>query len=244
MRDQVASEWRKIRTTRTAWGLLGGLVGLIMLGSIGTLTHSSSSDLARSLTSLDVLGVPMFSLTIFALVLGLRSFTDEFRHGSIVPTLLADPNRRRVLAGKLVVMVGMGIVFAVAAGATGIAITLAYLSIKGLAVHVTPGAIAAWSAELVAIGALWAALGVGVGLAVKHQVAAIVGSLVWIMVGEQLLGALVPKFAKYLPGTAAEAIHDLGPNLLSHIVGGVVLGAWMVLAVVVGAVLMQRRDIT
>ena len=48
------------------------------------------------------LTVPMGIAWAFVLILGLRSFTDEFRFGSIVPTLLANPDRRRVLVAKLV----------------------------------------------------------------------------------------------------------------------------------------------
>ena len=244
LRQQVISEWRKIRSTRTVWGLLIGLVALIALGTIGRLANGRRvADLSGPLTSLELLGIPLFSLMIFSLVMGLRSFTDEFRYGSIVPTLLADPDRRRVLAAKLMVVAAMGALFAVVAGGAGLGIAVAGLTIKGIAIHTTTGAIVRWSAEFVAIGLLWAALGVGVGLAVRHQVAAIVGCLVWIVVGEQLLSGLVPKLARYLPASATFAIRTGGPNDLGHVAAGFVLAAWVAVAVAVGNEFMRRRDI-
>jgi ABC-2 type transport system permease protein len=244
MRRQMRSEWRKIRTTRTVWGLLAGLVALIALAAIGALTHAPPSRFRGPLTSQALLGIPVFSLTIFSLVMGLRSFTDEFRHGSIVPTLLADPDRRRVLAAKLVVVGGMGIVFALVAGGVGLGIAVVGLRMKGFAIHTSASALLTWGRELVVVGLLWAAIGVGVGLALRHQVAAIVGCLVWITIGEGVLGGLIPKVAKFLPGTASRAIRASGPNFLGHVAAGLVLTAWMVVAVVTGAVLMQRRDIS
>ncbi len=50
----------------------------------------------------------MALVPVFVLVLGVRAYTDEARHGSIVPTLLASPDRRRVVAAKLVVVAPRG----------------------------------------------------------------------------------------------------------------------------------------
>lgn len=244
MRRQIRSEIRKITTTRTVWGLLAGLVALIGLGTIGALANAPTVELSRPLTSQDLLHIPLVALTIFSLVLGIRSFTDEFRHGSIVPTLLADPVRRRVLGAKLIVMAAMGLLFAVVAGGVSLAIVVIGLSIKQIAISTSAGAMASWVASVGVTGVLWAMLGVGLGLAIKHQVASIVGALVWITIGEGLLSALVPKLAKYLPASAGRAIHASDPALLGHIAGGFVLAAWMLVAIVSGAVLMQRRDVT
>ena len=58
----------------------------------------------------------------FVLVLGIRSYTDEARHGSVVPTLLSTAVRLRVVGAKAVVVGGAALVFAVAAAATVIAV--------------------------------------------------------------------------------------------------------------------------
>jgi len=93
---------------------------------------------------------------------------------------------------------------------------------------------------------LWAALGVGLGLAVRHQVAAVVGSFVWIMFIETFLEGPASHVAKFLPVHAW--ISAIGPPVsaevaLSALTGGFMLAAWTAAAIVAGAGLMERRDI-
>jgi ABC-2 type transport system permease protein len=188
------------------------------------------------------------SLTIaplFGLLLGLRSFTDEFRYGSIVPTLLASPVRRRVLGAKLVATAGGGVALSLAAMAITIAIGVPLLITKGVDVTWSTGALAEVAGRLVGATVLWTAVGVGLGLAVRHQVAAIVGALVWLLAAEGILSGLVPDVAKYFPGAAGFAIVGINAaDLLAPSLGAVLLGGYAVAAVAAGGVLMQRRDIT
>src|SRR5258708_3901398 len=104
MRNQIVSEIRKLRTTRSAWGLLIGSLGLVGLGVVGTLWESTPAILTAPLAAQSGTHVALSFTWVFVLILGLRTFTDEFRNGSIVPTLLADPHRRRVLSAKLIAM--------------------------------------------------------------------------------------------------------------------------------------------
>ncbi len=187
------------------------------------------------------------SLTIaplFGLLLGLRSFTDEFRYGSIVPTLLASPVRRRVLGAKLVATAGGGVALSLAAMAISIAVGVPILIVKGVDVTWSTAAMAEIVGRLVVATVLWTAIGVGLGLAVKHQVAAIAGTLVWLLAAEGILSGLVPDVAKYFPGAAGFAIVGINSaELLTPALGAVLLGAYALVAVAIGAVLMQRRDI-
>ena len=98
--------------------------------------------------------------------------------------------------------------------------------------------------RLVLATVLWTAVGVGLGLAVKHQVAAIAGTLVWLLAAEGILSGLVPNVAKYFPGAAGFATVGINSaELLTPALGAVLLGAYALVAVAIGAVLMQRRDI-
>src|SRR5262245_62866440 len=92
---------------------------------------------------------------------------------------------------------------------------------------------------------LWTAIGVGLGLAVKHQVAAIAGTLVWILAAEGILSGLVPNVSKYFPGAAGFAVVGINSTeLLTPPIGALLLGTYALVAVAAGGVLMQRRDIT
>ena len=133
MNDAIRSEFRKLRTTRTAFGLLAGAVvldGARAWGSLGGATHA---ELAAGLSSPYGYAGVLIIVALFVLVFAIRSYTDEVRHGSIVPTFLATPNRLRVLAAKGVVAAVGAAVFAVAALAAGIGVIAWYLAAHGFA---------------------------------------------------------------------------------------------------------------
>jgi hypothetical protein len=128
--------------------------------------------------------------------------------------------------------------------AISIAVGVAILVIKGIDVTWSTGALAVIVGRLVAATVLWTAIGVGLGLAVKHQVAAIAGTLVWLLAAEGILSGLVPNVARYFPGAAGFAIVGINPaELLTPILGVALLGGYALVAVAIGAIVMQRRDI-
>jgi ABC-2 type transport system permease protein len=246
MRNEIASEVRKLATTRSVYLMLAGLIVIVGLGVVATTTDvEPGTSLLAPLEHQVFLNVSLTIAPLFGLLLGLRSFTDEFRFGSIVPTLLASPVRRRVLGAKLVATAGGGIVLSLAAVAISIAVGVPILIVKGIEVTWSTGALAVVVGRLLGATVLWTAIGVGLGLAVKHQVAAIAGTLVWLLAAEGILSGLVPNVAKYFPGAAGFAVVGINPTeLLKPALGALLLGAYALAAVAAGGVLMQRRDIT
>ena len=245
MNNQIASEFRKLTTTRSIYAMLAGLAAVVALGVVAIVTDGQPGPLSAPLEQQAFLHVSLTIAPLFGLLLGLRSFTDEFRYGSIVPTLLANPLRRRVLGAKLVATAGGGVALTLAATAISIAIGVPLLMTKGVDVTWSASAMAEVVGRLLGATVLWTAIGVGVGLAVKHQVAAIAGTLVWLLAAEGILSGLVPNVAKYFPGAAGFAIVGINPaELLTPALGALLLGAYAVVAVAAGGVLMQRRDIT
>jgi ABC-2 type transport system permease protein len=243
MNDQIVSEFRKLRTTRSAWGLLAGSVALVALGVVGVLWEATDASLAAPLSAQPMLRVSLSLTWVFVLILGLRSFTDEFRNGSIVPTLLADPHRRRVLGAKVVAMSAMAVVFTAATAGLTLAIGLPWIVAKGIALDIAAGPLGVWFGRMLLIDLLFAAIGVGVGLAVRHQVAAIVGSLVMVTIVENLLGGLAPAVARFLPTAGVWSLAGIDGAFMGPLAGALVLATWAAGAVVLGALLMDRRDI-
>ena len=244
MRNQIASEFRKLTTTRSIYAMLAGLIVIVGLGVVATTTDGEPGSLLAPLEHQVFFNVSLTIAPLFGLLLGLRSFTDEFRYGSILPTLLASPVRRRVLGAKLVATAEGGVALSIAAVAISIAVGVPILVIKGIDVMWSTGGLAVIVGRLVAATVLWTAIGVGLGLAVKHQVAAIAGTLVWLLAAEGILSGLVPNVAKYFPGAAGFAVVGINPaELLTPSLGAALLGGYALVAVATGAVLMQRRDI-
>jgi ABC-2 type transport system permease protein len=246
LRAQVRSEFRKVRTTRTAGGLLAGVVALTLLASWGAMSDVSVTGLGAGLAAVvPAIGI-LYVVTVFVLVMAVRSYTDEHRHGSIVPTLLADPARRRIVVAKVIVMAACSVVFTLIALTVGAGFTAVWIVAKGATLSVAWGSLAAIAGKGVLIGVLWSVLGVGIGVAVQHQVAAIVGTLMWLLVAEGLLGGFLPEVSKYLPAHAADAV--LGatggdPVLLAPAIGGLLLAGWAAISAGVGSTLFERRDV-
>lgn len=244
MRNQITSEARKLLTTRSVWGLLAGTV---MISGLAAWAIAANLDLTGPV---GLSGLPGFQemmglVPALVLVLGIRSYTDEARHGSIVPTLLSSPVRRRVAAAKVVVVGIAAAVFALAAAASVIAVSSLVLSIDGVAVTVgSIGAFVALMAKVVGVCLLWSTIGLGIGLAVSHQVAAIVGSLVWLYAIETLLDGLAPSLGRLLPGHAAMSALGIVPgDTLASLHGALLLAGWAAACLAVGVGIFRRRDI-
>lgn len=210
----IRAELLKLRTIRLPWLLLGAAALTTALfaffsdfqagkGGSGSPPLSSAAGLTHAIA------FPFFGL-LLALVFGTIVASAEFRHNTASATFLATPRRRRVLVAKLVAAAAVGLLFgAVAAGvATGIG--LAFVSAKGFAVSLSVATMARYIGGAALGGALLAAVGVGLGSLVRHQVAVIVGVLIWPLAVERLADALFPSAAPYLPWTAATSLATSG----------------------------------
>ncbi len=70
MKQQIVSELRKLRTTRSAWGLLAGALALIALGVAGVLWESNHAALAAPLATQPMLHVALSLTWVFVMILG------------------------------------------------------------------------------------------------------------------------------------------------------------------------------
>jgi ABC-2 type transport system permease protein len=245
----VRSELLKIRTTRGWYAYLSIIVlltGLAVAGDVGTAEDETRSEVSFQVGLVDGAGIS----ALLAIILGITIVTTEFRHGTITPTLLAEPHRERVVGAKALVGGLVALLFAVLALAVIALVGLLWLSSVGAEIHLGDGDLGVRAAQVLMLGALWALMGVAIGAAVQSQVAALVGTLVWMFLVEALLlcvfGLLdVEGLTPYLPFQALDAADGTGgEDLLSYWPGvGVSLG-WIALLGAAGTERLRRRDIT
>jgi ABC-2 type transport system permease protein len=130
------------------------------------------------------------------------------------------------------------------------AITVPWLSIVGDESHIGDPEIGKRAAQLLGSVVLWALMGLAIGSVVHSQVAALVGTLVWIFLGEGLLWGLfalldVDGAVEYLPFRALQATDGTGDeDTLGYWPAVAVSLAWIAAIGVVGVVRTRRRDIT
>ena len=245
MRRLLRAELVKLATTRTAIGLVAGGAGVAALGAVSTIMSGQPAELARPLHEQMFFLLASINLSLFAVVLGIRGFTDEFRHGVIVPTLLVAPSRVRVVAAKTLVVAAAGAALAAVAQVVMLAVAIPLLQGKGVEPTLEPADLAAIGG-LMAASALWATIGVAVGAIVRHQIAAVVGALLWVLLAENLGAGALGEASRYLPGQAGHGLATASQagTLLAPAAGALVLGAYALLAVAVAALRLTRSDIT
>jgi ABC-2 type transport system permease protein len=245
---QISSEWLKLRTTKTAVALIGSVLGIVVL--ISLLASLTIEEDAEEFNVLDLLSISGFAQLI-ALVLGILAVTTEIRHGTITPTLIAQPDRMRVLTAKLISHVAAGLVLGVIAIGVCSALVLGILSARGIESGVSSSDVTKLIVGQTIAAGLWAAIGVGFGALVGNQVGAIVGALAWTLLVEQLF-TLIPTFGdwvqKYGINGASNGLGSIETqntgDVLGQLPGGLVLLAYAVAFVIAGAIMLRRRDVT
>ena len=235
----MRSEFKKLTTTRTFYLLLIG-VGVIAAVTVLDPTMNAKSFQREFYEYPFVLFTSLLS-RLLILVLGIRIITDEFRHGTQVPTFLVSPRRGRVLVAKAVTAAVAGLVMAaLAAGVMTLAASFVASS-EGATLNMD----GAWSTfvGMLSAGALWGVLGVGLGALVKSQIAATVGGIVWLMMLEDVVGSTLGKLGNYMPGEVGLGL-AIGPNGRALVIGAAILASYAFVVMLGGAFAVNRRDIT
>ena len=248
MKAQLRAELFNQRSTTTSLGLLAGMLGLVLfavlLHGFG-LAEESVGNRSAQLTGLFGRGEMLGAL--FAALIGAMSITGEIRHGTIRPTFLVTPARRRVVAGKLSASMLIGVGFGLAAGALAAGAGTAALEARGIEVQLDGGDYTLFVAGTAVGAALWAAIGVGVGAVVRNQVPALVGICAWVLFVESLLVGdigVVGDVGRFAPGPAAAALSGQDPDTLLAPGGGfVVLALYAAAAATAAALATEGRDV-
>lgn len=248
MRAQLRAELLKQRSTRTNLGLFAALLGLVLLAVLLHAFGVAAERLGSASDQLTVLfGRGEFLAALFAALLGALSITSEIRHGTIRPTFLVSPLRGRVVAAKVLVSMLIGAGLGLAASALAAGAGAAALRVRGIDVQLGGGDYALLFAGSAAAAALWAAIGVGVGAIVRHQVPTLIGISAWLLFVEGLLVGDVAGLGdvgRFAPGAAAAAISGQDPGtLLAPALGALFLAMYALAAAALGWVATTRRDV-
>jgi ABC-2 type transport system permease protein len=189
----LRAELLKLRTTRTFIAFVAASVAIALLITL------LFGLLATKFTEHDIKSVFALNFTsLFILLLGVMGMSGEWRHRTITGTVLAAPDRLRLLGAKLLSYAAAGALLALGVTLAMVAVGSIILSLRG---ETTLGAQAIidvlW--RNVAVGALLGALGVGIGGLLRNQVPAIVGILIFAFAVEPVLIAFAPGVARFAP---------------------------------------------
>ena len=243
MNHQLKAEVLKIRSTRTTMGLLLGLIALALLFTILTCTLSPTSQV---ITEQDQVGLLSFGSIagVFAALAGIMLVTSEYRFGTIRPTFLFNPSRRRLFGSKIAAGALAGLVFGIIGEGLVFSIGIIILKARGI-----PNAMSAGNITVLIVGAivgtaLWGILGVGLGAVVPNQVGAVISLLAGGFVVENLVFGFLPSIGRFLPVHAQDSMMGLTTQHLLPGDGGVaVLVVWTVALASIGLTMLKGRDV-
>jgi ABC-2 type transport system permease protein len=239
MRNLVAAEVKKLTTTRGLYLLLAGVVAMAITSVIDP--ERTAAAFSKPFHEQTFVFFTSLLTRILVLVLGIRAITDEFRHGTIVSTLVAAPRRGRLLAAKAVAVGSAGALLAVTAWGVMVGAASVLAAMEGATLELGAGAWKSLGGTAVA-GVAWALVGLGLGAIVRSQIVATVGGLVWLMGLEDAVRGWLGDVATYLPGQAGLSL-AIASSDRAVVVGAGAMVAYAAVATVAGAYAL-RRDVT
>jgi len=240
----LRSEWIKLSTIRSNTAILAltvALNGLVSWAIANFVTDEGELFVDK------VFAFSTLFTAVFAAVAGILIFSSEAQHGTLAPTLTAQPARLALATAKTLTAAAFGAVL----GAAGLAAGLVGASASDIETG-DASSILGTSLWAVLFVSLASVLGLGIGMIARHSTAAISGLLVWWLVVESLLNVFLDQGrSRLLPFVAGNGLLPLADPAastealsatLSNTENALVFGGYATLALTIGTVLLCRRD--
>ncbi|MFW5418471.1 ABC transporter permease [Nocardiopsis sp. CNT-189] len=262
MPDVIRSELTKALTLPSVWVMTGAVLALNVFFQYQTLGFNIDTvagvrpdgmtevdgRLVHAETELrQTLGVSVFNPGLLFPILGAVIAGAEFRAGQLGLSVVAVPDRTRLVLGKFLATA----VYALALGTVCIAIASAftYAAVRDW----NPGML--WSPEMLATEArlllftvTFTLIGTGITLIGRRTPAGVVAVVLLIMLTmAQVVAVVSPAADAFLPLSAARNLllqgRDAGAPLTGGAVhGAAVLASWALAAAAAAALAVKRRD--
>lgn len=245
MTSLVTAELVKVRTVRLFWGVIASALAVTALAlsmQIVNAGRAGTPSYGTAQSAVNVLSAGGWAAFV-ALVLGIVMMTSEYRHATIATTLLITPPRGRVVAAKVLAALILGTGLA----ALAIALSAAVGAGTGaLTVAAANAAVVRTAAGAALTIPLYAAIGVGFGALVHNQTVAVSSALVWLLVGESLIGSFgLRALERWTPAGATRAVAQDATlaGALPAWAGVMLLAAYAVVFAVIGWWRIAHRDV-
>lgn len=242
----LRGEWIKLISLRSTYVTVA-LTAIAIIG-FGMLTSYSASNVSggfRLRANVPLEGI-MFAQLVIG-VLAVVTVTSEYHSGLIRATLAAVPTRRPVFWAKAALLVAVAFVTGVVAGAIAFLAAMAIMPHDVSLSFGQPGAVT----DLLGAGlylAVIALLAAGIGFIIRSTAGSLATvfaiMLVLPIIGQLLHSHWGQTLASYLPTNAGSRVMDLDMTelTLGHWTGFAVFAGYAAVALLLGFVLLRRRD--
>lgn len=258
----IRSEFRKFFTTRLWWGMaiaiflagagFAALFGFVFTSDAATANGAPTGDAAQVANSVYTGGISVGYLLL--LTIGVLQIGSEYRHKTISGTFLATPRRLRAMLAKVVALLGIGAIYGVISLVGSVSVGALVLSLRGREAFPSSEILRTLVLSLLVLG-LWALIGLGIGILIPNQVAALLIGVGVAFIVEPIVGVLLTLWqfgadhiAPYLPSAATNSVINAVANpddvRLQWWAGALVLIAYAVVLSGLGIWRTTRSDIT
>ena len=239
----LAAELLKLRTTRTFAALVGTAVVLSLIVILLSTLLQDEFDRGdvRLMFAGDFTG-------LFILLLGVMGMAGEWRHRTITSSVLAAPDRLKLLGAKLISYAVAGAVLSLIVTVTIMVVGTIILSMRDKTTLDLVELLNVLWRNLVGAAYL-GAIGVCIGALLRNQVGALVGVLIVFMIVEPTLLGLAPDVGRFAPLQGAPAglvgldTRD-DSELLTAAAAGLVMVGWLAVLFAAAGALLRARDLT
>jgi ABC-2 type transport system permease protein len=257
----IFAEWRKLRRPTLFLGTLGA--ALFFTGLTTTFLYlmidseQGNSDRGRQVGR-EVLQLASGSAYGFASVGGLLGIialcvfaaqtAQEYTYGTLRNLLVRQPGRIRILIGKLIAMKVFALILVMIAAV--VSISLSYLLSDRAKVSTDLWFTSDGFHEIgktilnVTISVIYYGIvGMILGLLLRSPISAISIGVLWILIIENLLGAVKPVFLDWMPGSQLTTIAQGGSPDISYSHALTLGTSYVLVGAIVATILFVRRDV-
>jgi ABC-2 type transport system permease protein len=237
MNALLHAELLKLRTTRTFGAVVGTAAALsLVLVALGAILGAEKDPHALFTNT---------SITYIIVLLGAIGMTGEWRHRTITGTVLAAPDRLRLLAAKALSYSVAGIMLSLLVTVATMLVGTLILDLRG-DTTLGPGGLADVLWRNLAVAAVLGPVGVGIGALVRNQIVTVVGLVAVAAVIEPAIFQVAPGVGRFGPLAGAPGGIIGGPDADGLLAPGLALAVliiWAGIAFGAAAWRLRSRDL-
>ncbi len=255
------AEWRKLRRPTLFFGTFAA--ALFFNGLITSFVYimidspDGNSDRGRSVGRevLNLAGGSVYGFSSIGGLLGIiilcvfaAQTAQEYTYGTLRNLLLRQPRRLLLLAGKYAAMKTFALLLILINAVISIAISY-YLSDRAKVSTDLWFTSAGWSAightilNVYISVVFYAVIGITLGILLKSPISSISIALVWILILENLIGAVKPVTLKWMPGNQFSTIAQGGSLDISYSHALTLGSVFVVVALALSSFIFVKRDV-
>jgi len=255
------AEWRKLRRPTLLLGTLGaviffsGLVSSLLFllldsptgnGDRGVVitreTLSQASGATQAFSSVGGL------LGIVALCVFAAQTAQEYTYGTLRNILVRQPSRIKVLVGKFASMKAFAVVMVLVSAIVSIGISFALAGGKSVSTDLWFSADGRIEIAKTFLNVTISVIGYGLfgmilGLLLRSPISSISIGVLWLLIIENIVGALKASSLRWLPGNQLSSIASGGSESVSYLHALTFSGAYVFAGLFIAVILFVRRDV-